>query len=186
MQGLGYYSRARNLHFTAKFIVKELDSVFPNNYKDIIKLKGIGNYTAAAISSFSFDEKKAVVDGNVYRILSRYHMIKDPTNKTTGQKLFQKIATASLPKNNHSIYNQAIMDFGALQCIPKNPNCQQCPLSPKCIAYNKNVVKLYPFKSKKNKVKKRQFNFFVITDGKFIYLEKRIKNDIWKNLYQFQ
>ena len=184
-QGLGYYSRARNLHFTAKFIVNELNGVFPNNYDELIKLKGIGKYTAAAISSFAFNEKKAVVDGNVYRILSRYHKIKAPIDSTIGQKLFEQIATDSLPKKNHSLYNQAIMDFGALQCIPKNPNCQCCPLKPKCIAYGEKVVGSFPFKTKKNKIKKRWFNFFVITDRKFIYLEKRTENDIWRNLYQF-
>ena len=184
-QGLGYYSRARNLHFTAKYISTELNGVFPNNYKSIIKLKGVGEYTAAAISSFSFNEKKAVVDGNVYRLLSRYYGISDPIDTSYGKKTFSELAFDILPKNKVNIYNQAIMEFGALQCTPKKPKCNSCPLSSKCYSHFHNITDNLPVKSKRIKIKKRAFNYIVITDGENICLEKRTKKDIWENLYEF-
>ena len=184
-QGLGYYSRARNLHFSAKYISNELKGVFPNNYKDIIKLKGVGEYTAAAISSFSFNEKKAVVDGNVYRLLSRYFGIIDPIDTSSGKKKFSELAFNILPKNKVNIYNQAIMEFGALQCLPKVPKCKSCPLNSKCYSNFHKSSRFFPVKSKKIKIKKRTFNYIVLTDNKNICLQKRTKKDIWENLYEF-
>ena len=133
-QGLGYYSRARNLHFTAKYIAEELDGQFPNTYKELIKLKGIGDYTASAISSICFNEPEAVVDGNVYRVLARVFNIKTPINTSQGVKKFKILAQSLLDTSQPGVYNQAIMDFGALQCKPKSPNCCECPMSSNCIA----------------------------------------------------
>ena len=184
-QGLGYYSRARNLHFTAKYIVEVLNGKFPKTYDEIIKLKGVGKYTAAAISSFAFNEKKAVVDGNVYRLLSRYFGILEPIDTSAGQKVFNHLADSVLPFKNVNIYNQAIMEFGSLQCKPKNPSCSSCPLNFKCYSQKNNTAKNLPVKSKKIKIRERFFNYLVITDGKYICLEKRISKDIWQNMYQF-
>ena len=183
-QGLGYYSRARNLHTTAKVISTELNGTFPVTYDEIIKLKGIGAYTAAAISSFCFGEKKAVVDGNVYRVLSRYFGINTPIDSTIGKKEFQELAQECLSIENPGEYNQAIMEFGALQCTP-NPNCEVCPLREPCNAYENSMVKALPVKEKKIKVKDRYFNFIVIGDNESFYIQKREAKDIWQNLYQF-
>ena len=184
-QGLGYYSRARNLHFTAKYIANDLNGKFPNSYDEIIKLKGVGKYTAAAISSFAFNEKKAVVDGNVFRVLSRYFGISDPIDNTHGQKKFNVLANNLIPLKKVDIYNQAIMEFGALHCKPRNPKCNFCPLNSKCSGLKDNTIEKLPIKSKKIKIKKRNFNYVVITDGNSICLEKRIAKDIWQNMYQF-
>ena len=183
-QGLGYYSRARNLHGTAKVISTELNGTFPVTYDEIIKLKGIGAYTAAAISSFCFGEKRAVVDGNVYRVLSRYFGINTPIDSTIGKKEFQELAQECLSIENPGEYNQAIMEFGALQCSP-NPNCEVCPLREHCIAFGNSIVKSFPVKGKKIKVKDRYFNFIVISDDDSFYIQKRAAKDIWQNLYQF-
>ena len=184
-QGLGYYSRARNLHYTAKYIAEELNGDFPKKFDEIIKLKGVGKYTAAAISSFAFNERKAVVDGNVYRLLSRFFGIENPIDTNTGQKVFSDLAIKMLPKNNTDTYNQAIMEFGSLQCKPKNPNCKVCPLISKCFSFKNKTIGDLPVKSKKIKIKKRAFNYLVLTDGESIFIEKRTKKDIWENLYQF-
>tara|TARA_B100001287_G_scaffold269999_1_gene268171 strand:- start:22416 stop:23450 length:1035 start_codon:yes stop_codon:yes gene_type:complete len=184
-QGLGYYSRARNLHFTAKYIANELNGKFPNSYNEIIKLKGVGKYTAAAISSFAFNEKKAVLDGNVYRLLSRYFGISDPIDTTNGQKNFSNLADKLIPLKKVDTYNQAIMEFGALQCKPKNPKCNSCPLNTKCCGLKENMLDKLPIKSKRIQIKKRNFNYLVLTDGDSICLEKRVAKDIWQNMYQF-
>ena len=183
-QGLGYYSRARNLHATAKIVSFELNGVFPMTYDQIIRLKGVGPYTAAAISSFCFGEKKAVVDGNVYRVLSRYFGISTPTDSTIGKKEFQELAQECLSSENPGEHNQAIMEFGALQCTP-NPNCEACPLRVSCISYINCMVKAFPIKAKKIKVRDRYFNFIVISDNDSFYIQKRESKDIWQNLYQF-
>ena len=184
-QGLGYYSRARNLHYSAKYISNHLNGEFPKTYVGLIKLKGVGKYTASAIASFAFNEKKAVLDGNVFRVLSRYFGIEDPIDTTSGSKVFENIAFINLPKRNIDTYNQSVMEFGALQCKPVKPKCKSCPLNSKCFAFNNNKILSLPLKSKKIIKKERFFNFLVIKTKKFIFLEKRIKNDIWKNMYQF-
>jgi len=185
-QGLGYYSRARNLHYTAKYISNELCGQFPTSYKELIKLKGIGDYTASAISSICFDEPAAVVDGNVYRVLARFFKIDTPINSTKGIKEFKSLAQSLLDTKNPGVYNQAIMDFGALQCKPKSPNCHQCPMSSNCIAFEKELVKQLPVKEKKLKVKKKYFNFFVfVTKAHKTIFEERKGKGIWQGLYQF-
>ena len=155
-QGLGYYSRARNLHYSAKYISNHLNGEFPKTYDELIKLKGVGKYTASAIASFAFNEKKAVLDGNVFRVLSRYFGIEDPIDTTLGSKIFEKIAFINLPKKNVDTYNQSVMEFGALQCKPAKPNCNSCSLNSKCFAFNNNKILSLPLKSKKNH-KKRTF-----------------------------
>jgi A/G-specific adenine glycosylase len=185
-QGLGYYSRARNLHKSAIYIAEELNGVFPDNYKDLLKLKGVGDYTASAIASICYEEKTAVVDGNVYRVLSRFFGIDTPINTTQGIKEFKKLATSLLPKKNSGDYNQAIMEFGAKQCKPKSPNCIKCPISTGCIAFNTGKIQELPVKLKKTTVKKKYFNFLVIqSKDKKTILEQRIVKGIWQNLYQF-
>ena len=185
-QGLGYYSRARNLHFTAKYVANELNGQFPNNYKDLLKLKGVGDYTASAIASICFDEAAAVVDGNVYRVLARYFGIHTPINSTKGIKEFKALAQSLIDPAQPGNYNQAIMDFGSMQCKPQSPDCKRCPLNSSCVAFEKDLVKELPVKEKKLKVKNRFFNYlvFVTEDGKTI-LEERTGKGIWQGLYQF-
>lgn len=185
-QGLGYYSRARNLHFSAKLIANEFNGKFPSTYNEIIKLKGIGDYTASAIASICFDEPTAVVDGNVYRVLSRYFGIKTPINSSAGIKEFKSLAQSLIDKNKAGTFNQAIMDFGALHCKPQNPLCNTCPFSDSCFALEKKLTKDLPVKEKKIKVRKRYFNFLVIKtkEDRTILLERKGKG-IWQGLYQF-
>jgi A/G-specific adenine glycosylase len=184
-KGLGYYSRARNLHGTAIYIAENLNGKFPDNYDDIIKLKGIGSYTAAAISSFAFNEAKAVLDGNVYRVLSRVFGISTPINSTQGKKEFQALADEILDKANPGTHNQAIMEFGAMQCVPINPNCENCPLNFMCVAFSEKKVKQFPIKIGKTKISNKYFVFTIIKENGKILLEKRTDSGIWKNLYQF-
>ncbi|ALU73813.1 A/G-specific adenine glycosylase [Tenacibaculum finnmarkense] len=185
-QGLGYYSRARNLHFTAKQVANEFDGVFPNTYKELLKLKGIGDYTASAIASVCYDEAVAVVDGNVYRVLARYFGINTPINSSKGIKEFKELAQTLIDVSQPGMYNQAIMDFGALQCKPQNPLCDSCPLSESCVALDKKLIKELPVKEKKTKVKKRYFNYLVVvTDDHKTNIEQRIGKGIWQGLYQF-
>ena len=184
-QGLGYYSRARNLHFSSKLISKKFKGKFPENYKELLKLKGIGEYTASAIASFAFNEKKAVLDGNVFRVLSRYYGILVPIDSSKGKKMFSSLAFKNLPSHNCAIYNQSIMEFGALQCKPYNPDCEICPINSKCWAYLNSKTKDLPVKEKKIKVRLRYFNFVIVQDNKSVFMEKRLNKDIWRNLYQF-
>jgi A/G-specific adenine glycosylase len=185
-QGLGYYSRARNLHFTAKYIVHELNGVFPKKYIDLIKLKGVGDYTASAIASICFDESVAVLDGNVFRVLSRYFGIEIPINSTQGIKHFKSLAKSLLPKKRIGDYNQAVMEFGALQCKPKSPNCSICPINVNCVAFTTNNTKNLPIKIKRSKIKDRYFNFLVyLTKKSETVIEKRNVKGIWQQLYQF-
>lgn len=185
-QGLGYYSRARNLHFSAKYISTELEGEFPSSYKEIIKLKGVGDYTASAIASICFNEPTAVVDGNVYRVLARYYGISTPINSTKGIKEFKVLAQSLIDESQPGVFNQAIMDFGSLQCKPQNPDCNSCPLSTSCVAFEKKKIQELPVKEKKIKIKKRHFNFLVLItkDGKTILQERKGKG-IWQGLYQF-
>lgn len=185
-QGLGYYSRARNLHFSAKQIAEELDGKFPSTYKEIIKLKGIGDYTASAIASICFHEPTAVVDGNVYRVLSRYFGIHTAINSTSGIKEFKALAQTLIDETQPGTFNQAIMDFGALHCKPQNPLCETCPFTDSCVAFEKKLTKELPVKEKKIKVRKRYFNFLVIkTDDNKTILSERKGKGIWRGLYQF-
>lgn len=183
-QGLGYYSRARNLQFSAKLILSEFGGNFPDNHADILKLKGVGPYTAAAISSFSFGLPFAVLDGNVIRLLSRVFGIQTPFDTAAGKKQFQKLAQELLDKKKPAEYNQAIMEFGALQCVPKSPKCNDCPIVNDCIAFNTNTVSLLPVKSKKLKVKSRFLHFLVVNKNNEVLIGKR-KSGIWQGLYEF-
>lgn len=185
-QGLGYYSRARHLHKTAQVIVDNFNGKFPANFESLLSLKGIGDYTASAIASHAFDIPKAVVDGNVYRFLARYFSVFEPINTLKGQKYFKKLAQELLDKENPSLHNQAIMEFGALQCKPKNPDCSSCPFKNHCQALALDKVNLLPVKKGKTKVRNRYFNYFVLRDSAGnIVLKKRSEKDIWQNLYDF-
>lgn len=184
-EGLGYYSRARNLHFAAQQVMELYKGKFPDTYEVIIQLKGIGNYTAAAISSFAYNLPHAVLDGNVFRVLSRVFGIEIPIDSTEGKKQFEQLAQQLLDKKNPSIYNQAIMDFGALVCKPQNPLCVQCPFSSECKALELNKISLLPIKAKKLIKSERHFHYFVLFDSKNIYIKQRTENDIWKGLFEF-
>tara|TARA_B100001093_G_scaffold106103_2_gene98413 strand:- start:2369 stop:3409 length:1041 start_codon:yes stop_codon:yes gene_type:complete len=184
-QGLGYYTRARNLHKTAKFVSDELNGVFPNKYSEIIKLKGIGPYTAAAISSICFNEKRAVVDGNVYRVLARTHKIITEINSNLGRKEFQQLADQLICKKNPGDYNQGLMDLGSTICLPKKPKCNFCPVNKSCKSKKDNLKLLLPNKIKKKKPLKRTIHYLFIEGSKHFYMQKRKQNDIWKNLYDF-
>lgn len=185
-QGLGYYSRARNLHATAKYVANELEGVFPDNYKELKKLKGVGDYTASAIASICYKEPKAVLDGNVFRFLSRLYGIDTPINSSDGQKLFSKLSQNLLDIENPDTNNQAIMEFGARHCTPKKPLCESCPFNDKCEALKNAMVSELPVKLKKIKVKKRHFNYVVpISNANMSVLKKRSIKGIWANLYEF-
>jgi A/G-specific adenine glycosylase len=183
-EGLGYYSRARNMHQAAKYIVEYHNGIFPNTYNELLKIKGIGKYTAAAIASFAYDLPHAVVDGNVYRVLSRYFEIKMPIDTTEGKKYFEQLAHSLLPPNNYGDYNQALMDFGALQCVPKSPKCGICELNHSCKSFQNDSVSLLPIKSKRLNQKDRFFNFILVKKENQIFISQRLQNDIWKSLYQ--
>ncbi len=184
-QGLGYYSRARNLHFSAKLVVNELQGEFPVTYKELLKLKGVGDYTASAIASICFNEPSAVVDGNVYRVLSRYFGIDTPINTSNGIKEFKLLAQELINAKIPGTHNQAVMEFGATVCKPQNPDCSNCPLNNSCVALSKNTIKILPVKEKKLKIRKRYFNYLVIqTNNNATQLVKREKG-IWLNMYQF-
>ncbi len=184
-QGLGYYARARNLHFTAQYILAHFDGVFPNKYEDIIQLKGIGPYTAAAICSFAYGMPYAVVDGNVYRVLSRFFGIKTPIDSTDGKKEFALLAQQLIDVMRPGDYNQAIMDFGATHCTPSGAGCSDCPLRSRCVAYATNAVNEFPVKVKKIKKRIRYFQFLIIEHAGSVSWQRREGKDIWKGLYQF-
>lgn len=180
-QGLGYYSRARNLHAAAK----SMNGVFPKTYPEVLALKGVGEYTAAAICSFAYDMPYAVVDGNVYRVLSRYLGIDTPIDSTQGKKLFAALADEMLERSDPATYNQAIMDFGAMQCTPMSPNCLFCPLVDSCSALSKGLVAQLPVKQHKTKTTNRYFNYIHVRTGEYTYIRKRTGKDIWTNLFEF-
>ena len=184
-QGLGYYSRARNLHKCAKQVVEQYHGEFPADYEQLKKLQGIGDYTAAAIASIAFNLPQAVVDGNVYRVLARLYDIDTPININEGQKTFARLADELLNREQPGLHNQALMEFGALHCTPKNPNCLLCPLQAQCLAFAHQTVMQRPVKLPKVKVTTRYFNYLVIKAKDCLYLHKRSNNDIWKNLYDF-
>lgn len=185
-QGLGYYSRARNLHATAKFISANLNGIFPKQYDEIIKLKGIGPYTAAAIASFAYKEQVAVVDGNVFRVISRYFGIFDDISTSKTRNVFQDLANELICKINPDLFNQAIMDFGATQCTPKNPDCLNCVFQENCFAFRNQKTTELPVKLGKTKVSNRYFNFIIYKDkSDFTIIEQRVEKGIWQNLFQF-
>ncbi len=185
-QGLGYYSRARNLHGTAKIVANDHKGHFPNTYKELLTLKGVGEYTAAAIASFSYNEPVPVVDGNVFRVLARYFGIETDIASPKAKKEFAAVAQELMPKAEAAIFNQAIMEFGALQCVPKNPDCGVCPMNDSCVALQKGKVSELPVKLKKQKVTNRYFNYLIYKDeiGNTL-LNKREGKGIWQNLYEF-
>ena len=185
-QGLGYYSRARNLHAAAQYVAFELNGAFPSTYKELLALKGVGDYTASAIASICFNAPEAVLDGNVFRVLSRYLGEETPINTPQGIKLFKNLASAYIDPQHPSEYNQGIMEFGALQCTPKNPNCGACPLMDSCVAFQTQQFHVLPKKLPKTKAVKLFHDYFVILDpkGKTLY-NKRVGKGIWEGLYEF-
>lgn len=184
-EGLGYYSRVRNLHHAAKHIVNELDGQFPETFNEIIKLKGVGPYTASAIASFVFNEPTAVVDGNVLRVLSRYFGITTPIDTAEGKNKISSLANELIDRKNPGNFNQAIMDLGATICKPVSPDCDKCPVNKECFARKKNKVDILPVKEKKLKQEERFFHFIVVQNAGGFYIEKRNRKDIWRGLYQF-
>ena len=184
-EGLGYYTRCRNLLFTARYISKELGGKFPDNYLAIKALKGIGPYTAAAISSFAFNLPHAVVDGNVFRVLARIFNISVPVDTTQGKKIFTELAEKLLDKKSPAHYNQAIMDFGAVICKPVNPDCKQCVFNKDCYAFLNGVVDQLPVKEKKIRIKTRWFYYLVLEYKNQVYIRQRQGKDIWQQLFEF-
>lgn len=184
-QGLGYYSRARNLHKTAKYITEELGARFPDTYEDLLKLPGIGPYTAAAIASFAFDRRNAVIDGNVYRVLSRIYEIDIPINSSKGVNYFSDLANELIPDSNPSDFNQGLMELGATICLPRNPECPNCPVFTECMSRKNQSFHNFPVKKGKTKIRTRHFNYLILTDRDKTYLQKRGDDDIWRGLYEF-
>ena len=185
-QGLGYYSRARNLHKTAQYVAFELNGKFPVNYNGLLLLKGVGDYTAAAIASFSYNEAVPVVDGNVFRVLSRYFDIKTDISLSAAKKEFAAMAFELMEKKHSGLFNQAIMEFGALQCVPKNPDCGICVFNGSCTALHLKKVNQLPFKTNKLVVRSRFFNYVIFLDNdNRTIIHKRSAKDIWQNLYEF-
>lgn len=185
-QGLGYYSRARNLHTAAKEIQTKHKGKFPKTYDEILSLKGVGAYTASAVSSIAYGLPHAVVDGNVYRVLSRVFKIDEPIDSSTGKKLFNSTAHEVLDKKNPGNHNQALMEIGSLVCSPTSPKCTVCPVNSKCLSFADGTFLDYPVKAKKTKVRNRFFHYLVVTDGKKVVLKKRGPKDIWQGLYDFK
>ena len=185
-QGLGYYSRARNLLHTANTVMAKHGGAFPSTYLEIRNLKGVGDYTAAAIASFAFGLPHAVVDGNVYRLLSRVFGVETPIDSSLGKKQFFELANILLDVKKPDLHNQAIMEFGSQYCKPSKPDCENCILNARCIAYKQSAVANLPVKSKKTKVKRRYFNYLILSNSKSeILINRRERNDIWKGLYEF-
>lgn len=184
-QGLGYYTRARNMHETAKFVVNNLNGVFPDRFERLLKLKGIGKYTAAAIASISYKEPVAVVDGNVFRVLARFYGIHEPINTSQGKLVFEERAAGILDRANPDIHNQAIMELGALVCVPRNPRCDACPLEKECVARTRGIIDLLPLKAYKKQQRNRYFNYIFMHNGGHTWLSKRTGRDIWHSLYEF-
>ncbi|WP_162428442.1 A/G-specific adenine glycosylase [Pontibacter pudoricolor] len=184
-QGLGYYSRARNMHHTAKQIVQEYDGNFPGNYSELLKLKGVGNYTAAAIAAFAIKEQVAVLDGNVFRVLSRVFGISEDIAVPSSRKIFQEQADQLVPANEPDTYNQAIMEFGAIQCTPIMPDCLFCPFQQSCFAFTHGLVQELPVKSKAKAARPRYFHYLIFEWQGQYYMRKRLEGDIWQGLYDF-
>lgn len=184
-QGLGYYSRARNLHFAAKQVVDEFGGIFPTKYDDLMTLKGVGDYTASAVSAFSSGEKRPCIDGNVIRVVSRLFGIDEPYDTSAGQRLIRSFAQELLYKDDSALHNQSMMEFGALQCTPKNTQCEVCVLNAQCAAYAKGNVSELPVKSKRTKVKDLFLYYFVFLYKDTVVIRQRSESGIWKNMYEF-
>lgn len=184
-QGLGYYTRARNLHKCAKTVVERFNGVFPTRFEVLQTLPGIGSYTAAAIASFSSKEVVAVVDGNVFRVLSRVFGIDEAINSPSGRQVFSSLASSLIPEKNPDEYNQSIMEFGALHCTPKVPECSSCAFAPTCFANQNNLQAVLPLKIKSKEARKRYFNYFIFQKGKSLLMNKRSEKDIWHGLFDF-
>ncbi len=184
-EGLGYYTRARNMHITARYLKEYNNCKFPGSYAELIKLKGIGDYTAAEIASLSFNEPVMAIDGNVMRFMSRYFGIVDETSSAAFKKKIKIIGDEMIDKNNPGRFNQAMIEFGALQCIPRNPGCVSCVVNSSCFAYAKNKVSELPVKKKLRKSRWRYFHYFLLLEDEYMYIKKREKKDIWSGLYDF-
>lgn len=184
-QGLGYYSRARNMHATAKIICDQYNGTFPGSYQELVRLKGIGDYTASAIASFAFDEQTAVVDGNVFRVLARYYGIHEDISSPASRKIFKEAAITAMPAGQAALFNQAVMEFGALQCVPVSPACDTCPVNDSCYAFHHKIQNVLPVKTKKTKVKQRPIHYLVIMAQGRIAMRERRGKDIWQGLYDF-
>ncbi|OWP62516.1 A/G-specific adenine glycosylase [Hymenobacter amundsenii] len=184
-QGLGYYSRARNMHYTAQQVVAEYSGRFPGSYAELLKLKGVGQYTAAAIASFAYDERVAVLDGNVYRVLARIFGLTQDIAAPASRKVFQLLADQLIPDDQPAEFNQAIMEFGALQCTPARPDCLFCPFQAQCFAFQHGMVAELPVKSKAKAARTRYFHYLVLRHADTVYLRKRGPKDIWEGLYDF-
>lgn len=184
-QGLGYYSRARNMHHAANQVMTEFGGRFPQSYDELMTLKGIGDYTASAVSSFSCGEDRACVDGNVIRVICRLFGIEEPYDTGAGKKAIKQLADEILPQGHSAVHNQAMMEFGAMQCTPKNPNCESCVLLSHCMAFDRGLVGELPIKSKRTKVQDVYMYYFVVQyKGQFI-LQQRSGQGIWKGLFEF-
>lgn len=184
-QGLGYYTRARNLHTCAKEVVARYNGRFPSTFDGLKTLPGIGDYTAAAIASISFGQHVAVVDGNVFRVLARIFGIDTPINTPEGKRIFSKLANELVPKKNADVHNQAMMEFGARFCTPRNPSCETCTFQHNCFAFKSSLQHQLPVKLQLKKARKRYFYYFVIQQGKTLLMKKREEKDIWHGLYDF-
>ncbi len=183
-QGLGYYNRCRNMLATARYIVENCNGKFPDSYNGLLELKGIGPYTAAAVSSFAFGLPHAVVDGNVYRVLARYFGIETSSDSTEGKKQFAVLAASLLEKSDSGAYNQAIMDLGATVCTPQAARCSVCPLHEHCFAFRHEAVDLFPVRTKKQTVKKRYFHYLLLQTERHIWIRRRQEKDIWQDLHE--
>ncbi len=184
-QGLGYYSRARNLHEGARFVHQNFQGLLPGDYDKLLSIKGIGEYTAAAIASIAFNLPYAAIDGNVHRVISRIYGITEAVNTSEGRKKIRNAAEELLDTKNPGLFNQALMEFGALQCIPKNPNCNVCPVADSCYALRTNTISQLPFKIKNGKIKTRFFNYIYLYYKDYTFIKQRDKKDIWQGLYEF-
>ena len=183
-QGLGYYSRARNLHEAAKDIQIRFHGTFPRRYEDILSLKGIGEYTAAAVASFAWNQPYPVVDGNVFRVLGRLYAIQTPVDTSAGKKQYTELARSLMNPEMAGLHNQAIMEFGALQCVPQSPDCVQCPFADKCMGYISGNPQQFPVKQHKGKTRDRYFHYLYIIYNDCTYLHRRARNDIWEGLFE--
>lgn len=184
-QGLGYYSRARNLHFSAQYIAHDLKGIFPSNYFDLLKLKGVGEYTAAAIASIAFHEAVPAIDGNAFRVYSRYFNIHMDISSSKSKKYFFELGKEIIDVNRPGDFNQAVMELGATICLPQNPKCMICPVQDSCEALARNTVSQLPLKLQKTKVRNRSLHFLEISDLEKFLMVKRVEKDVWKNLFTF-